>query len=197
MNFDDRTDTFPVSRRDALTPKLNYRPRRKRPPRLPWKRGPAAWEIAKRADEILERLARCPRGFLSLRRTAWMLGISTQPLRDWIRRGYIKRNGPRLQFAKDELSQFVKSLERRATPFGPHGYLERLHRNLMRPPYRFDKLKSGRIAWPKGRKTLSPKEFAQLAGCHPSLVIKGIHEHELRGRRRTPCRWEIVKRPWE
>jgi hypothetical protein len=63
-------------------------------PRLPWKRGPIAWEVANRADEILEALAENRRRFLSLRRASEMLGVSTQPLRDWIKLGYLKQDGP-------------------------------------------------------------------------------------------------------
>jgi hypothetical protein len=131
----------------SLTGRMNQTARRRRPgrPRLPWKRGPAAWEVAKRAEEILELLSSNKRRFLSLRRAASILGISTQPLRDWTQRGYIRRNGPRLQYGKDELCRFVKLLEKRATPFGPHGYLERLYGKLIRPPYRFDKLNSRRL----------------------------------------------------
>ncbi len=176
---------------------MNQTARRRGRPRLPWKRGPAAWEVAKRADEILELLFSYQRRFLSLRRAAGILGISTQPLRDWTKRGYMQRNGPRLQYGKDELCRFVKLLENRTTPFGPHGYLERLYGKLIRLPYRFEKLNSQRIAWPKGRKTLTPKEYANLVGCHPSLVVKAIQEHELHARRRTPRRWEIVKQPWD
>jgi hypothetical protein len=172
-------------------------PKRRGSPRLPWKRGPVAWQVSCRADEILGELAACPRRFLSLRRAARFLGISTQPLRDWIQRGDLKRDGPRLQIHKDELRRFVKLLQERAEPFDSNRYFERLHRKRKRPPYRFEKLLSARIDWPKGRKGLTPKEYARLVRCHPSLVLTAIREHVLHARRRTPCRWEIIKPRWQ
>jgi hypothetical protein len=160
-------------------------------PRLPWKRGPVAWEIAQRADSILETLKASRRGFYSLRRTAKLLGISTQPVRDWIRLGYLKREGPRGQIAKGGLDRFLGDLEKRAEPFDPRNYLERIPRT-----YPFKKLGRVRFEWPKGRDALKPSELATLAGCHPSLVIKAIRCRKLRGRRRSPCRFEISKAAW-
>lgn len=169
-----------------------HRPRRRKSsPRLPWKRGPRAWEIAQRADAILENLEASRRGFYSLRKTAELLGISTQPVRDWIRLGQLKRDGPCLQISKAELRRFVKWLHDRAEPVDTREHGLARHR---RGRFPFSKLNSARFVWPKERKTLTPKEYAQLAGCHPSLVVKAIHEDELNARRRTPCRWEIVKR---
>jgi hypothetical protein len=169
-------------------------------PRLPWKRGPVAWGIACRADEILVEVARCPRRFHSLRRAAHFLGVSTQPLRDWIRLGYLQRDGPRLQISAAELRRFVRWLQNRAEPFDPEEYLDRLYRKRSRPPRPFDKLRAAQFAWPKDRAALTPKELAQLVGCHPSLIVKAIRSDHLfsgvRGRRRTPCRWEITRRSW-
>jgi hypothetical protein len=166
--------------------------KRKGKPRLPWKRGPVAWEIAQRADSILETLNGSRRGFYSLRRTAKLLGISTQPVRDWIRLGYLKCEGPRGWIAKGELGRVLGDLEQRAEPFDPRNYLERIPRK-----YSFRKLGRVRFVWPKDRKTLNPKELAALAGCHPSLVIKAIRCGNLRGRRRSPRRWEVSKRAWD
>jgi hypothetical protein len=160
-------------------------------PRLPWKRGPRAWEIAQRAHSIFETLNASRRGFYSLRRTAKLLGISTQPVRDWIRLGHLKREGPRGQIAKGELGRFLGELERRAEFFEPWNYLDRF------PPTRpFKKLGRVRFVWPKDRKALNPSELAALAGCHPSLVLKAIRSGELRGRRRTPCRVEVSRQAW-
>jgi len=168
---------------------------------LPWKRGPAAWKIRCCGDEILSELTRCRRGFLSLRRTALFLGVSTQPLRDWIQRGHLKRDGPGLKISKAELCRFVKWLQDRAEPFDSTRYLERLHRKLKAPPEEFDKLRAAWFVWPEGRKALRPKELAQLVGCHPSLILKAITSHgffhRLRARRRTPCRWEVTKPQWD
>jgi hypothetical protein len=176
--------------------RINFRQKRRGSPRLPWKRGPAAWQVAIRADEILEQLACCPRRFLSLRKAAHLLGISPSPLSDWIRREYLKRDGPRLQIRKDELVRFVEWLNQRAKPYGPDGYLERLYRKRMSPPYRFDKLSSAQFVWPKGRKALTPKELSEIIGCHPSLIVKAIRQGWVHGRRATPCRWEISRAAW-
>lgn len=163
----------------------------RRKPRLPWKRGPRAWEIAQRADSILETLHASRRGFYSLRRTAKLLGISTQPLRDWIRLGYLKREGPRGQIAKGELLRFLVWLQQRAEQFDSLIYQQRLPQT-----YPFRKLSYASFVWPKDRKALNPQELAALTGCHPSLVLKAIHEGRLRARHRSPCRWEVSKHAW-
>ena len=128
----------------------------------------------------------------SLRRAATLLGVSTEPLRYSIKRGYLKRDGPRLQICKAELRRFVKWLRDHAEPFDTYEHRDGLKRHR-RVRFPFSKLNSARFVWPKERRTLTPKEYAQLVGCHPSLVVKAIHEGELRAKRRTPCRWEIVK----
>ena len=64
-------------------------------PRLPWKRGPAAWDVKCRSDEILAQIAARTRPFMTLRGAARLLGLSTPPLRDWIAQGYLSRTGPR------------------------------------------------------------------------------------------------------
>jgi len=169
-------------------------------PRLPWKRGPAAWKIATASDDILKALSETRRGFFSLRRAARVLGVSTQPVRDWILRNDLKREGPGRKIKKEELRRFVKWLKDRAEPFDSSRYLERLHRKLKAPPEEFDKLRAARFVWPEGCQALSPKELAQLVGCHPSLVLKAITRHgffhRLSGRRRTPCRREVTKHAW-
>jgi len=85
-------------------------------PRLPWKRGPRAWEIAQRADSIMAALHASRRGFYSLRKAAKLLGVSTQPVRDWIRLNHLKRDGPRQQISRGELKRFVHELTKRAKP---------------------------------------------------------------------------------
>jgi hypothetical protein len=170
-------------------------------PRLPWKRGPAAWKIATAAGDILQELGDTRRGFFSLRQASRLLGVSTQPVRDWLKRQDLKREGAGGKISKDELCRFVTWLQDRAEPFDSRLYLERLHRKLKAPPIEFDKLRAARFVWPEGRKALRPKELAQLVGCHPSLILKAITSHgffhRLRGRRRTPCRWEVTKRDWD
>jgi len=160
-------------------------------PRLPWKRGPAAWNIKLDADEIRIRLSAENRNFFSLRRAAWILRVSTQPVRDWIRLGYVQREGPRGQIARSELERFVGWLEERAEPFDTMNYLERIP--LIRP---FQKMRRAHFEWPKGRKALNPRELAALTGCHPSSVLKAIYSGALHGRRRSPRRWEVSRRAW-
>jgi hypothetical protein len=127
--------------------------------------------------------------------------VSTQPVRDWIALEHLKRDGPGGKISKEELRRFVRWLQDRAEPYDSTRYLERLHRKLKSPPLQFDKLRWARFAWPEGRQALSPKELAQLVGCHPSLILRAIEAHcilhDLRARRRSPCRWEVTKRAWE
>lgn len=160
-------------------------------PRLPWKRGPVAWKIKLEADEIKIRITGEKRNFFSLRKAARLLNVSTQPVRDWIRFGYLKREGPRGQIAKGELLRFLVWLQQRAELFDSMNYLERLPQ-----AYPFRKLRCASFEWPKGRKALNPRELAALTGCHPSLVLKAIRERRLRARHRSPCRWEVSKHAW-
>ena len=166
-------------------------------PRLPWKRGPRAYEIAQRTDEILEALNTCRRGFYSLRRTAKILGISTQPVRDWIRFGFLKREGPRRQINRAEIESFVWMLVERAEAFDTGNYVNRIEHNRKVPSWPWCKLATAKFIWPKGRDILKPKELAKLIGCHPSLIIKAIKVDRVRGYRPTPNRWAIKRRSWQ
>jgi hypothetical protein len=161
-------------------------------PGLPWKRGPAAWKIASNSEEIKIQLYVQPRKFLSLRKTAKLFGVSTQPIRDWVRLGHLKREGPRRQIALGELERFIGWLKKRAEPFDPQNYLERLP--LITP---FQKLRRAQFVWPKDRNALNPQELAALAGCHPSLILKAIHCGRLHGRHRSPCRFEVTRQAWQ
>jgi hypothetical protein len=169
---------------------------RRRRPRLPWKRGPAAWKIWLDADEIKIRISAEQRNFFSLRKAARLLNVSTQPVRDWIRLGYLKREGPRGQIARAGLERFVGWFEEKAKSFEMNCRRERFHRHLGRPPHPFEKLRSARFVWPKGRTSLTPKELSSLIPCHPSLVVKAIHASWRLGRRRTPRRCKITRRAW-
>src|SRR5579859_2406991 len=173
-------------------------PRRRRigKPKLPWKRGPVAWEIAKRSSDILDTLNGHPRQFFSLRKASAILGISTQPLRDWVRLGCICRNGPRQQFPKGELCRFVSMLIERAESYDMASRVERFERDVGHPRRPFAKLQAAKFVWPKGRKTLTPKEISILTNCHPSLVIKAIRKMWRLGSRRTPHRWQISRYSW-
>lgn len=114
-------------------------------PRLPWKRGPIAWKVANESDVILGRLAACPRRFLSLRRASAVLGVSTQPLRDWIKLGYLRRVGPRQQISSDELGRLVTWLGKHAEPYESRKLLERIHGRGGRSPWPFHKLNQPRF----------------------------------------------------
>lgn len=160
-------------------------------PRLPWKRGPAAWKIRLNADDLKIRIGAEKRNFFSLRKTARLLNVSTQPLRDWLRWGDLKREGPRKQIARNEVLRLIAWFEGCAQPFDSQNYLDRLP-----PTWPFKKLGRIRFEWPKGRKALNPRELAALAGCHPSLVIKAIRSGRLRGRLRSPCRYEVTRHAW-
>jgi hypothetical protein len=188
-----------------------------RKPRLPWKRGPAAWNLASRAEEIKTRLQAQPRRFLSLRKTAKLFGVSTQPVRDWIRLGHLQRAGPRKQIALGELERFIGWLEQRALPFPDENYIQRFINKSGRYPYPFQTLSRAQFVWPKGRTALTPRELADLTGCHRSLISKAIHAQQgsRLGRRKAlkrrstsryawggggttfRCHWEITRHAWE
>jgi hypothetical protein len=138
----------------------------------------------------------CQRQFFSLRKTARVFGISTQPLRDWIRRGDITRDGPRQQFSKEELLRFVTKLKEKAEPYDMETRWDRFYCHRHRPPWRFEKLRTAKFVWPKGQKALTPSQLAALISCHRSLVIKAIKEYSRLGHHPTPGRWQITKTDW-
>lgn len=163
---------------------------------LPWERGPVAGEIARRAEAIERALqaAGQPR-YLSLRAAARVLGVSTQPVRDWLRLGHLTRSGPRGQIERKALVRLVRWLaaeaeefhEDRAARFHPGG----------RRPRPFQKLAQARFDWPRGRRTLGQGELARLVGCHPSLVIRAIRSGVLRATQRSARRWEVSRPAWQ
>ncbi len=165
---------------------------------MPWKRGPAAWRVVRNSDEVRGRLALLRPQFLSLRQAAWAMALSTQPVRDWLRLGYLRRDGPRGRISKVELARFLGWLATHAEPFDSEILRDRLLGKRRRFPMAYDRLHHARFLWPKGRRALTPGEIAGLIGCHPSLIIKAIRSgvfHKL-GRRRTPGRWEITRAQW-
>ena len=164
-------------------------PRRR--PIPPWKRGPSAWAVAQRADGILQALAASPRRFLSLRAAARLFGVSTQPLRDWIKLGCLSPAGPRQRLSREELARFTLWLRDHAEPFDPGAYAQRFP-----DAYPFKKLHLATFVWPQGRRNLAPAEIAALVPCHPSLVLQAIHRGVLKGRRLTPCRWHVSLDSW-
>ncbi len=162
---------------------------------LPWQRGPAAWQIAQRAADIEQaiRATELPR-FLSVRGAARLLGVSTQPVRDWIRLGQLARSGPRNRVERVELRRFVRWLADEAGEFH-EDRAARFHPRGIRPRP-FQKLARAKFDWPKGRKALGQMELAQLAGCHSSLVIRAIRSGVLRATQRSARRWEISRHAW-
>ena len=167
-----------------------------KPSKRPWLHGPVAWEIAERADAILVSLADSPKRFLSLRQAAGILGISTQPVRDWLAAGLLEASGPRKQIPARAVEQLVKTFRKSAQPYEMKRRLSRLQEPGAFPPWRFGKLFMADFKWPPKHDALRTTELAALAGCHPSLVIKAIHAGEVVARQASPRRWEITRRNW-
>ncbi len=167
--------------------------------RLPWKRGPIAWDIAQRADLILTQLRdpqECHRPWLSLRASARLLGVSTQPLRDWIGRGQLTRDHPR-RIALVELERFVGWLRDKAEPY-VEDPLDRIY-GINRGPTQFGKLSEARFEWPTGRPFLTTGELAELAGCHRTLILKAIQQGWINTQQRNRYGrqwWRISRQAW-
>lgn len=166
-------------------------------PRLPWKRGRVAFELSCSAGDIIEQLIKGTRRFYSLRRAATLFGVSTQPLRDWLRLKHLRRDGSRGQFSREELIRFLRWIEQRAEPFASERLADRFTARTGRLPGPFTRLKRAQFLWPQGKPTLTPSELAGLIGVHPSLIIKAIRYHGSRlARRRSRKRWEIPRQRW-
>jgi hypothetical protein len=164
--------------------------------RLPWKRGPIAWKVAQRANEITTKLLNSAKNFYSLRQLAKLLGVSTQPVRAWAKRKHLHRAGPRLQFAKSEILRFINWLASRAKPFDRRQYLSRFDRNYLGPAFPFNKLRSAQLLWPRGS-SMTPPQIARQISCHPSLIVKAILWGKVRAYRPTPYRWAIKRDSWQ
>lgn len=162
----------------------------------PWKRGPVAWQIGTRADDILKTLRQQKRRFLSLRRTAAMLDVSTQPVRDWICSGWLKADGPRGQIAATELRRFVCWLDRHATFYDMGQRSGRFRGGRDAVPLRHGTLARSTFSWPRNEKTLRPRELARRIGCHPSLIGQALRDGRVMGGHPTPHRWEITRASW-
>lgn len=171
--------------------------RHRRRLKLPWSRGPAGWRAALAANEAVKIFSADHRNFHSLRTIAQVLHISTQPLRDWNRLGYLRRDGPRGQFSRSEVIRFLVWLKKRAKPFRAEDYLLRIFGKQGRLARRFNKLRTARFVWPKGRHDLVPMELAVRIRCHASLIVKAIRARELKAHRRTRCRWGVTRREWD
>ena len=171
-------------------------------PRLPWKRGPVAGQIAQRQEAIRERLEKSPKGFFSPSAAAKLFGVSPHPIRAWIKSQFLVPDGPRGQLSRSQLLACLARIGKEAKPFDPRQLAERFHRKKGRPvPYA--KLRSVNFDWPKDKRTLSPPEIGRLVNCHPSLVIKAIreliadHPREERRYRRSPGRWALTRQQWQ
>lgn len=168
-------------------------------PTQPCELGPAASPVVRRADAVRARLAATRRRFLSLRRVADLLGVSTQPVRRWIRGGHLRRGGPRGQVPKGELERFLGwlcELERR---FGPQSFTARSGAKRGQRQTPFQKVKRAAFSWPKGRAWLSPRELAERIGCDASLVRKALRARMGRPARSAdaPGRWRVTRQTWE
>ena len=161
----------------------------------PWECRPLAYEVACRAEVIAECGEREPQRFLSLRSVARLLGVSTQPVSDWIEAGHLHRSGRQNRVSREELRRFVRGLDLNAVEFDDVREA-RFHAKRRREPRPFDKLRNARFFWRKGRKALAPVEQAKLVGCHPSLILRAIGCKQLRGRPRWPCRSEVTLDAW-
>ncbi len=160
---------------------MNERKKKPRKKRLPWKRGPVAGKIVAERTEILESIRGHRRRFISLRQAAKLLGVSTQPVQDWIRLGYLKREGQRKLISREELERFVVWLVAHDGDegFEPSELIHRIHGESRYGPRRFAKLEKAKISWHPSIKALTPPELARLVGCHPSLIRKAITEGHL------------------
>src|SRR3569623_2128202 len=104
------------------------------------------------APELLEEMAGIVQTHLSLRETARLLCISTQPLREWHRDGWIRKGPKGLKFPVEEIRRFVLHLQRYAKPYDMRGRYGRFHlkRGKDQPlPGAWSKLKKAEIQWPK------------------------------------------------
>ena len=168
----------------------------RKPSKRPWKHGPVAWEVAQRADPILATLAASPKRFLSLRQTALLLGVSTQPVRDWLEAGLLESSGPRKQIPATAVEALVTSFQKHARPYEMKQRLDRLREPSTAPPGKYDKLLKADFKWPSKKIPLSPVDLARLAGCHSSLIRRAIHSGALPATRSSPHRWKIGRGDW-
>lgn len=168
----------------------------RKPSKRPWLHGPVAWEVGQRGDAILATLAASPKRFLSQRQTACLLGISTQPVRDWVQAGLLEASGPRKQIPANAVEALVKSFRKCARPYEMKQRLSRLRKPDAFPSQRFGKLFRAVIKWPSKRSSLRPVELAVLVGCHSSMIRQAIHSRILLATRSSPHRWKIRHDDW-
>lgn len=159
------------------------------------RRGPAIWRVWDRRQEIDQQLKAAPPFFFSLRKAAAVLGVSTQPLRDWVRDGLLRSSGQRLSFSKADLQSFLRRLAKEmANQEWKHREDRLVAERRRRPP---SKLRRAEFDWPRGRAALTPAELAALVGCHPSLIRKMLDKGQLQRSLRRRGRFEITRQAWQ
>lgn len=159
-------------------------------------RGPAAWDVAQDHDRILWVLKGLNRPYLSLRRTAGVFGASHHTLLDWEKSGLISRvrskaTGVNPKFKVSDLIRLTELLRDRVVDYPSP--VERFGNKRVWPFSIFGKS----FPWACSEKSLTPSQIASRIGCHPSTVVRAIVWGVVRGRRRTPKRWEIRRTDWQ
>jgi len=159
--------------------------------------GPAVWGVAKDHERILAILAAEKRPFVGLRRAAYIMVLSHHTLLTWEKRGLIVRvrsraAGAHPKFRVSDLTRMVEQMRDRDLD-----YPSPISRLGKRQAYLFEILARSSFAWPRSEKALTPKVIAERAGCHPSTIIRAIVAGRVKGRNRSPMRWEIRRSDWD
>lgn len=165
--------------------------------------GPAAFDLASRASFVLAELGQQKRAFIGLRRAAKVLRVSHHTLLLWRNRGLIRRefipvhpgsplSRPHPKYRVSDLVKLVELIGERVQ-VRPSPVL----RFGNQPKAPFAVLADSKFEWQRNEKALSPREIANQIGCHPSTIIRAIMSENVRGRRRTPRRWEIRRSDWK
>lgn len=159
-------------------------------------RGPAAWSVGRDHERILWALTSLKGPFLGLRKTVRLFGVSHHTLLDWEKSGLLCRVRSRAagvypKFRIGDLVRFVELLRDK-----PLAYPSPVARFGGKRTWPFAVLGKS-FAWAASEKSLTPCEIAVRIGCHPSTVVRAIVGGEVRGRRRTPKRWEIRRLDWQ
>lgn len=160
-------------------------------------RGPAAWGVASDHGRILAILAAEKKPFVGLRRTAYIMAVSHHTLLGWEKRGLIVRvrsraGGEHPKFRVSDLTRMIELMRDRDLDYpSPISRLGKCR------AYPFDILAGSSFAWPRSERALTPKGIAERAGCHPSTIIRAIVAGRVKGKRRSPKRWEIRRADWD
>lgn len=162
-------------------------------PRNFWRRGPAAYDLAIRAERyVIDDLKLERRHFLTLHATRCYLEISRKTLLRWIDEGLISRHETHKKIETSDLIQFLEVLiEKKRLP-PPR------HKRLGERPELFGILKRASFIWPKRKSSLTPRELAELIPCSPSTIIKALKSphSRLQVKLQTRCRYKISRQNW-